>query len=255
MVSHKTFFGVVGHSYLSVFIIGAMTSGESLRTARMRRGLTQDDVAERFGISRVSVSKWEQNGPPESRLPELAELLGVTIDELRPRPVLHYRSAPVEQVGNAISRRRSALGWSVHELAEKAGVLETQAERWDRTGEVDKYYLPRMAEALGASVEELIAEGDEDLRGAYVKSEHQTARWRDIMIESDLPPMARMCLAGLPYFLDADSWFCAVTTTQLAAKLKLEESMVAEQMPALVGSEFVERFGEVEWLFRLKFPV
>ena len=51
---------------------------------RKLRGLTQEQLATRLGISAQSVSKWENTVtmPDISLLPALAEELGVTIDEL-----------------------------------------------------------------------------------------------------------------------------------------------------------------------------
>lgn len=53
----------------------------SLRTAHR---LTQEEVANRLGITKAAVSKWEcgQSMPDISMLPLIAELYGVSIDEL-----------------------------------------------------------------------------------------------------------------------------------------------------------------------------
>ena len=53
----------------------------SLRTAH---GLTQEEVANHLGITKAAVSKWEcgQSMPDISMLPLIAELYGVSIDEL-----------------------------------------------------------------------------------------------------------------------------------------------------------------------------
>ena len=39
----------------------AMCIGNSLFSARKRSGLSQEEVAEKLGVSRQTVSKWEQN--------------------------------------------------------------------------------------------------------------------------------------------------------------------------------------------------
>ena len=51
---------------------------------RMRCGLTQGQVAEKLSLSVQAVSKWEcgRNLPDIMLLPELADLYGVTIDQL-----------------------------------------------------------------------------------------------------------------------------------------------------------------------------
>lgn len=60
------------------------TLGSRLREAREAKGLTQDEVAEHFGIRRVSVTQWESDTtrPAFSRVPGLADLLGISEDAL-----------------------------------------------------------------------------------------------------------------------------------------------------------------------------
>ena len=56
----------------------------NLKNARIRAGLTQEEVAEKLKIDQSAISLWEtgRNGPKVSRLPEIAKLFGTTIDEL-----------------------------------------------------------------------------------------------------------------------------------------------------------------------------
>jgi transcriptional regulator with XRE-family HTH domain len=51
-------------------------------------GLTQEDIAEEFGIDRSSVAAWETGKavPDVRRIPKLAALLGLTADELLADP-------------------------------------------------------------------------------------------------------------------------------------------------------------------------
>lgn len=56
----------------------------SLAAARVNRGLTQRDVAEKMGISTKTLVNWE-NGvtyPTIERVYELCELYGVSVDNL-----------------------------------------------------------------------------------------------------------------------------------------------------------------------------
>ena len=57
---------------------------ERLRWLRRRNGLTQSDVAHKLTLTVQAVSKWEtgKNLPDITLLPEIADLYGVTIDEL-----------------------------------------------------------------------------------------------------------------------------------------------------------------------------
>lgn len=57
---------------------------DRIRAARNARGLTQKQVAEHFGIARVSVTQWElgETSPERDRLGELARLFDVKLDWL-----------------------------------------------------------------------------------------------------------------------------------------------------------------------------
>ena len=56
----------------------------SIKTVRESKNLTQQYIANELGISRSSVAMWETGEamPRADRLPELAKILGCTIDEL-----------------------------------------------------------------------------------------------------------------------------------------------------------------------------
>lgn len=58
--------------------------GETLKEHRVRCRMTQEFVAERIGVSRQAVSKWENgtSDPSTSNLFALAKLYGVSVEEL-----------------------------------------------------------------------------------------------------------------------------------------------------------------------------
>ena len=58
--------------------------GAFMRELRLDKGLTQEQLAERLGVSNRSVSRWENgnNLPDLSLLLELAKLYGVGVDEI-----------------------------------------------------------------------------------------------------------------------------------------------------------------------------
>ena len=58
--------------------------GMRIALLRKQRGMTQEELAEKMGISSQAVSKWENDVscPDIQSLPRLARLLGVTVDEL-----------------------------------------------------------------------------------------------------------------------------------------------------------------------------
>lgn len=61
-----------------------MRLGSSLYHARKKSGLTQEDVAEKLGVSRQTISKWETDEtlPDIRQAKKLAVLYGLTLDEL-----------------------------------------------------------------------------------------------------------------------------------------------------------------------------
>ena len=61
-----------------------MEIGAKIKYLRCKSGLTQEQLAEKLGLSGQSVSKWENAVamPDITLLPKLAEEFGVSIDEL-----------------------------------------------------------------------------------------------------------------------------------------------------------------------------
>lgn len=70
-----------------------MSLSEKILSLRTQMGLSQEDLAEKLAVSRQSVSKWEtgQSVPDLDKLIKLADLFGISVDELvregeRPQP-------------------------------------------------------------------------------------------------------------------------------------------------------------------------
>ena len=61
-----------------------MTLGSSLYTARKKSGLSQEKVAEKLGVSRQTISKWETDEtlPDIRQSKKMAQLYHLTLDEL-----------------------------------------------------------------------------------------------------------------------------------------------------------------------------
>lgn len=74
-----------------------MTLGEKLQKLRKARSLTQEELAEKVGVSRQSLSKWESDGalPDTANIILLADLFGVTTDYLL-REAPPAEAAPAE---------------------------------------------------------------------------------------------------------------------------------------------------------------
>ena len=90
-----------------------MPLSERILSLRTRMGLSQEDLAEKLGVSRQSVSKWEtgQSVPDLDKLIKLADLFGISVDELvregeRPQPP----EPPQPQVVYVREKKQSLTG-------------------------------------------------------------------------------------------------------------------------------------------------
>ena len=110
------------------------TMGRRIAALRRQAGLTQEQVAERLGVTAQAVSKWENDVscPDISLLPGLAELLGVSTDEL-----LGVR--PVEPRVVVVDTDKSRRAEDGEKQRDSAG--------WNRTWE----HRPARRRVLGAA--------------------------------------------------------------------------------------------------------
>lgn len=84
-----------------------MTIGDRIAKYRRNQGLSQEELAEKLGISRQSVSKWERNEslPEADKIPLLAQVFSITTDELLTGGEPQAQQAPPP------SRRQGAGAW------------------------------------------------------------------------------------------------------------------------------------------------
>ena len=66
--------------------------GEIISTLRREKGMTQKELADMLNITDKAVSKWERDiaCPDTMTIPKLAEILGVSVEEL-----MNAKSAPI----------------------------------------------------------------------------------------------------------------------------------------------------------------
>jgi len=64
--------------------VKSMTTGETIQNKRKQNGWSQDQLAEKLGISRQTISKWEQDAalPDLENGLKLCETLGISVEEL-----------------------------------------------------------------------------------------------------------------------------------------------------------------------------
>ena len=88
------------------------TLGKRIVQNRKRMGLTQDQLAERLGVTAQAVSKWEndQSCPDITTLPRLAEIFGITTDAL----LGVERAVVAELVEEPDEEETNGRGWELH---------------------------------------------------------------------------------------------------------------------------------------------
>ena len=86
----------------------AEKTGAYLAMLRKIKGMTQQEAAERLGVSNKTVSKWESGGgfPDITVLPALAELYGVTADDILAGETLTDRRRDMVQENTAVQKKR-----------------------------------------------------------------------------------------------------------------------------------------------------
>jgi len=75
------------------------TIGNRIAKCRKSKNMTQEDLANKLGVSSQAVSKWENDAscPDISLLPQLCRVLGITIDELLTGNAGNVKMLPVEE--------------------------------------------------------------------------------------------------------------------------------------------------------------
>lgn len=99
-----------------------MTIGEKFAEKRKARGLTQDEVAEKLGVTPQAVSKWENNVscPDITLLPQIAKLYHTSIDELL---------SPDEKIEPAVKMAEPSERKSKDDLILKINVLSSDGDK------------------------------------------------------------------------------------------------------------------------------
>lgn len=77
---------------------------DNLNKYRKQKGLSQEELAFRLGVSRQSVSKWEsgQSTPELERIIEIADLFGISLDELIGHESNDYVTVDREELSSVV---------------------------------------------------------------------------------------------------------------------------------------------------------
>lgn len=86
-----------------------MTFGEKILMLRKEKGMSQEDLASKLGVSRQAISRWELEGvlPDASNIVELSKLFGVSTDYLLKDEMAEEVMKPTESSGNALELMRN----------------------------------------------------------------------------------------------------------------------------------------------------
>lgn len=111
------------------------TIGQFLSALRRSNGYTQQDVAEKLGVSNKTISSWERDAsaPDISIIPAIAELYGVTCDE-----ILRAKRAPNPTPSETKSEDDEAKARANAERAEKeaSAIFDNMLARYDNTHKI-----------------------------------------------------------------------------------------------------------------------
>ena len=111
-----------------------MSLGSSLFEARKKKGLSQEEVAEKLGVSRQTISKWEteETVPDIYQAKKLAKNYGLSLDEL----IDTYLDQKVieEVIKNTNEKKEAKINWT-NAWSKKYPVLATYQQEVD----IDRY--------------------------------------------------------------------------------------------------------------------
>ena len=102
-----------------------MKTGSYLAALRKDAGMTQQETADRLGVSNKTISKWESGGgfPDIAILPALAELYGVTADDILAGETVRRTAASGGGQVEQYLARRGELRWRIGYAAAALGFM------------------------------------------------------------------------------------------------------------------------------------
>ena len=107
-----------------------MSLGNSLYESRKKKGLSQEEVAEKLGVSRQTISKWEteETVPDIYQAKKLAKIYGLSLDELID---VDLDQKEIEEViKNTDEKKEAKINWTTA-WSKKYPVLATYQQEVD----------------------------------------------------------------------------------------------------------------------------
>ena len=107
-----------------------MSLGNSLFDARKKKGLSQEEVAEKLGVSRQTISKWEteETVPDIYQAKKLAKNYGLSLDELIDTDL--DQKEIEEVIKNTDEKKEAKINWT-NAWSKKYPVLATYQQEVD----------------------------------------------------------------------------------------------------------------------------
>ncbi len=152
---------------------------DRLLYARTRAGLTQEKLADRLGVIRLSVYLWEKGKavPKRKMLPKIARILNVTEKYLLGQEDLPKEFEANKFVSKRMFSARLRAGLTQHELAKELGVKKSVVSKWEQgRAQPTLQAIEAMAVVLKCSMEYLLGEGEELPMAKFMPERLKAAR-------------------------------------------------------------------------------
>ena len=149
-----------------------MTLAQKLAALRKNAGLNMSELAEKIGVSRSLISKYEKGErmPGREVLVLLSEFYGVSVDALLGTGASHSVEFEVNgDIADRLKRLRKQAKLSQAELADILHVHQTAVSHWETDRATpDKDCLLLLAEFFNVSVDYLLGNDSEQLTTACI---------------------------------------------------------------------------------------